>query len=87
MTTGQLATLFCEAWGDGAKWKNVSEVNAPHEANFLKLDCSKSKTVLGWKPQWGIKQAIKKIVEWEKAVLSGTSAAQITDKQIKEYFG
>ena len=87
VTTGQLATLFCEAWGDGAAWKNVSEANAPHEANFLKLDCSKSKTVLGWHPQWGIKQAIEKIVEWEKAVLSGVSAAQITDKQIKEYFG
>ena len=39
-----------------------------------------------WYPQWGIKQAIEKIVEWEKAVQSGTSAAEITDKQIKEYF-
>lgn len=87
VTTGGLATLFCESWGDGAGWKNVSEANAPHEANFLKLDCSKAKTVLGWYPQWGIKQAIEKIVEWEKAVQNGTSAAEITDKQIKEYFG
>lgn len=87
VTTGQLATLFCKEWGDGAAWKNVSEADAPHEANFLKLDCSKSKSVLGWKPQWTIGQAIKKIVEWEKAVLTGTPAAEITDKQIKEYFG
>ena len=87
VTTGQLATLFCENWGNGAAWKNVSEANAPHEANFLKLDCSKSKTVLGWYPQWGIRDAMKKIVEWEKAVQSGTTAAEITDKQIKEYFG
>lgn len=87
VTTGQLATLFCNTWGNNANWKNVSEANAPHEANFLKLDCSKAKTVLGWYPQWGIKQAIEKIVEWEKAVQSGTSAAEITDKQIKEYFG
>lgn len=87
VTTGGLATLFCDTWGDGASWKNVSEANAPHEANFLKLDCSKAKTVLGWYPQWGIKQAIEKIVEWEKAVQNGTSAAEITDKQIKEYFG
>ena len=36
---------------------------------------------------FGVKQAIEKIVEWEKAVQSGTSAAEITDKQIKEYFG
>ena len=87
VTTGELATLFCESWGEGAGWKNVSEANAPHEANFLKLQCEKSKNVLGWYPQWGIKQAIEKIVEWEKAVQSGVTAAEITDRQIKEYFG
>ncbi len=87
VTTGGLATLFCRAWGDGAGWKNVSEADAPHEANFLKLDCSKSKSVLGWRPKWTISQAIEKIVEWEKTVQSGTSAAEITDSQIKEYFG
>ncbi|MGN0740825.1 MAG: CDP-glucose 4,6-dehydratase [Treponema sp.] len=86
VTTGELATLFCDFWGNDVSWKNVSEVNAPHEANFLKLDCSKSKTVLGWKPQWNIRTAVEKIVEWEKAVQSGTSAAEITDKQIREYF-
>lgn len=87
VTTGELATLFCESWGEGAVWKNVSEADAPHEANFLKLDCSKSKSVLGWKPHWGIRTAVQKIVEWEKAVKSGTPAAEITDRQIKEYFG
>lgn len=86
VTTGQLATLFCETWGKGAAWKNVSEENAPHEANFLKLDCSKSKSVLGWKPQWGIRQAVEKIVEWEKAVQNGINAREITDRQIREYF-
>lgn len=86
VTTGELATLFCRAWGSGARWKNVSEANAPHEANFLKLQCEKAKNVLGWHPKWGIKQAIEKIVEWEKAVQGGTAAAEITDKQIKEYF-
>lgn len=87
VTTGELATLFCEAWGEKASWKNVSEANAPHEANFLKLQCEKSKNVLGWYPQWKIKQAIEKIVEWERAVQSEIPAAEITDKQIKEYFG
>lgn len=86
VTTGELATLFCENWQEGASWKNVSEKNAPHEANFLKLDCSKSKSVLGWYPKWSIRNAMEKIVEWEKAVNSGISAAEITDKQIKEYF-
>ena len=87
VTTGELATLFCSSWGENAAWKNVSETNAPHEANFLKLDCSKSKSVLGWRPHWGIKTAVEKIVEWEKAVQCGESPAEVTDRQIKEYFG
>lgn len=87
VTTGGLADLFCENWGSGASWKNMNESNAPHEANFLKLDCSKSKSVLGWRPKWGIRDAMQKIVEWEKAVQGGGSATEITDKQIKEYFG
>ena len=57
------------------------------KANFLKLQCEKAKNVLGWYPKWGIRQAIEKIVEWEKAVQGGINAAEITDKQIKEYFG
>lgn len=87
VSTGELATLFCNAWGENAVWKNISEANAPHEANFLKLDCSKSKSVLNWHPKWKIKQAVEKIVEWEKTVQNGTPAAEITDRQIKEYFG
>lgn len=87
VTTGELATIFCEAWGNGADWKNVSEVNAPHEASFLKLQCEKAKNVLGWYPQWGIKRAVNKIVEWEKLVQTGIAAAEVTDNQIKEYFG
>jgi CDP-glucose 4,6-dehydratase len=87
VTTGRLVELFCASWGGGASWKNVSETNAPHEANFLKLDCSKSKATLGWYPQWNISKAIEKIVEWEHAVQNGMPAAEITDRQIQEYFG
>ena len=86
VTTGGLAALFCDAWGGGASWRNEGEADAPHEANFLKLDCSKSKSVLGWKPRWGIRTAVEKIVAWEKAVQGGISAADATDGQIKEYF-
>ena len=86
VTTGELATLFCSAWKEKASWKNVSDANAPHEANFLKLQCEKSKNVLGWYPKWNIRHAIDKIVEWEKAVQNGTPAAEIKDKQIREYF-
>lgn len=86
ITTGALAQLFCKEWGKGARWETVGEQNAVHEANFLKLDCSKSRHTLMWQPKWDICTAIQKTVEWEKKVLSGESAAKITDAQITEYF-
>lgn len=87
VTTGNLVDLFCECWGADQKWIDEWD-NGPHEANFLKLDCSKSKAVLHWKPRWDIKQAILKTVEWSKANdFDKDSLVSITDKQISEYFG
>ena len=85
VNTGDLVDLFCEKWGEGAAWKNVAEANAPHEANFLKLDCSRIKSVLGWKPRWHISDAVEKTVEWSRAYLSGGDINAVMEKQIKEY--
>ncbi|MGI5084536.1 CDP-glucose 4,6-dehydratase [Treponema putidum] len=86
VTTGGLTELFCKAWGNGAQWKSIAQTDAPHEANFLKLDNTKAKTVLHWNPQWDIRTAVEKVAEWEKAVIEGVSHREITDRQIKEYF-
>lgn len=85
--TGELVDIFCKAWGEGASWKNVAEANAPHEANFLKLDCSKIKSALKWKPRWHITDAVEKTVEWSKVYLSGGDVSKIMEKQIREYMG
>jgi len=84
VTTGELVTLFCECW-KGAFWKNVSEPNSPHEASFLKLDCSKSKKVLGWKPCWNIRMAVAKAVEIARCDSDSLRVACL-EKQIREYF-
>ena len=83
--TGFLVDLFCEIWGDNAKWKNIAEENAPHEANFLKLDSSKIKNSLQWSPKWNIKDAIDKTVEWSRVYIQGGNIINCMDKQIKEY--
>lgn len=83
--TGELVDLFCSHWGDGALWKNVADKNAPHEANFLKLDCSRIKRVLGWSPRWHISDAIEKVTEWSKVYLSGGDISAVMEKQINEY--
>ena len=66
VTTANLADLFCKYWGDGLTWENKFD-GGPHEANFLKLDCSKIKRVFGWKPTWDVEKAIEKTVEFAKA--------------------
>lgn len=85
VTTGQLAELFREAWGDGFTWLNQAEENAPHEANFLKLDCSRLKAVFGWKPRWRITQAVQKTVEWTRVWLSGGMIPAEMDREIGMY--
>lgn len=86
VSTGDLVDMFCDAWQNGITWKNVS-VGGPHEANFLKLDCSKIKRTFGWKPRWHIAEAIDKIVEWTKVYLDGKDVNEIMDKQIEEFLG
>ena len=85
VTTGRLADLFCEQWGDGLSWEDRSEKNAPHEANLLKLDCSKIKAVFNWKPRWNIENAISNTVEWTKSYLSKENVSACMDKQINDF--
>lgn len=85
VTTGTLVELFCQAWGDGAAWENRAEANAPHEANFLKLDCSKLKSTFGWKPRWHMAECMQKTVAFSKVWLSGGDIPAEMDKEIKEF--
>lgn len=87
-TTGELVTLFCDKWnektGDLVKWKNKYD-GGPHEANFLKLDCSKLKTTFGWKPRWNVETTIEKIVEWSYIYLKKENVVLCMDEQIKDF--
>lgn len=87
-TTGDLVTLFCDEWnqatGQNIVWKNVHD-GGPHEANFLKLDCSKLKKVFNWKPRWNVETAMEKIVEWSKVYLEGGDVTSCMDRQISEF--
>lgn len=82
--TGRLVDLFVEKWGEGLKWINKHD-GGPHEANFLKLDCSKLKTTFGWSPRWDLTKAIEKTVEWSKVWASGQDVSACMDKQIEEF--
>lgn len=85
VTTGQLVELFREKWGEDFAWIDQAEPNAPHEANFLKLDCSKLKTTFCWSPRWHITEAIEKTAEWTWVWLNGGDIPTEMDREIREY--
>lgn len=84
VTTGDLVSLFCKSWGENITWKNLFE-GGPHEANFLKLDCSKLKTTFDWNPHWEVKTAVEKTVEWTKCYLENSNVEVCMNNQIDEY--
>jgi len=84
ITTGDLVDIFCRKWGESATWVNKCE-DGPHEANFLKLDCSKLRSTFGWKPRWTVEDAIEKTVEWSKIFASNGNIPECMDDQIKEF--
>lgn len=84
--TGKLVELFVEKWGNGLQWVNQYD-DGPHEANFLKLDCSKLKSTFNWKPHWTLDIAIDKVIEWNKCWINGQDINKCMDEQIKDFLG
>lgn len=83
--TGALVDLFVKHWGDNIKWVNCYD-GGPHEANFLKLDCSKLKSTFEWSPRWNLDKAIEKTVELTKVWSSCDDVRDCMDCQIKEFY-
>lgn len=98
VTTGELVDTFVEIWNRAIKnvtgfsfseasRKDLSD-GGPHEANFLKLDCTKLKETFCWSPRWNVKETIERIVEFELLRMqgkSGTILSECMEKQIMEY--
>ena len=85
VTTGDLVDLFCKQWGKEARWESQAESNAPHEANFLKLDCSKIKATFGWKPRWHIEKCIEMVCRFSKVWIDGGDISTEMDNEIKAF--
>ena len=84
--TGRLVDTFVTLWGGDLRWIDRFD-GGPHEANFLKLDCSKIKSTFGWRPRWDLEEAITKVIEWTRCWSSGGDVRACMDKQIKEFTG
>jgi CDP-glucose 4,6-dehydratase len=71
-------------WGNGAQWEVDKEEN-PHEAGYLKLDCSKAAVKLNWQPNWNLEYTIDSIVHWHQNWLLGNNVQQLCMKEIETY--
>jgi CDP-glucose 4,6-dehydratase len=73
-----------ESWGEGASWA-LDTIQGPHEATFLKLDCSKARASLGWTPVWALSETLDRITQWHRAYIRGEDMRSTTVSQINNY--
>lgn len=79
-----IVNRLCEQWGNGARYE-INKGDHPHEANYLKLDCSKAKSGLGWHSRWGLNKTIDSIVDWTRECLNKMDMREVCMRQIHEY--
>jgi len=79
-----IVQTMCNLWKDN-KGYIVDSNPQPHEATYLKLDCSKAKQVLGWKPRWNLETALRKIIDWSEAYQMHENMIDVSITQIKKY--
>lgn len=80
----EVVDLLISGWGDSTSWEKEGSEH-PHEANLLKLDCSKARAQLGWAPKWNLENAVQKIVEWQKAYQAKKNMQEVSLTQINQY--
>jgi CDP-glucose 4,6-dehydratase len=79
-----IADYMCTRWGSGADWYH-DEADQPHEAAYLKLDCSKARDTLFWLPKMDLPTALDWTIEWYQAYADGNNMRDMTEKQIDMY--
>ena len=92
ITTGELVNEFCECWNSTLQdkkemcFETQGSASGPHEANYLKLDCSRIHNRLGWHPRWTVSDAIERTVDWILCYKKGGDIYECMVRQIREYF-
>ena len=85
ITVGAMVEQVVQHWGDGEIDSRPD--TALHEAQFLKLDSSKARTLLGWRPRWDVRTAVSKTVEWYRRHRAGEDMLAVSQEQIAAYSG
>jgi CDP-glucose 4,6-dehydratase len=80
----RLAEYWKKQGQNPVRWE-IDSAPQPHEAHYLKLDCSKSRALLGWRPRWNLETALERIVQWQGAWQSGQDMRDFTLRQIAAF--
>ena len=84
LTVGEIVEQMCKIWGNGATWVKDEQIH-PHEANLLRLDCSKAKMLLNWTPVWNSRTTLEQLTIWYKAYFDKSYMLELTKQQILKY--
>jgi CDP-glucose 4,6-dehydratase len=79
-----LVKTLCTAWGNGASY-TIDSSPHPHEAHYLKLDCSKARAELDWHPRWNLETALQSIIAWTRAYTDKNDLRELCFRQIEEH--
>jgi CDP-glucose 4,6-dehydratase len=79
-----LVGKLCTLWGDGAGYELDARAH-PHEAQHLKLDCSKARAKLGWRPRWNLEKALAAVISWTHDYRASRNMRTVSLAQIEEY--
>jgi CDP-glucose 4,6-dehydratase len=80
----EVINLLIQNWGSAASWSQ-DQIEQPHEAHSLKLDCSKARQYLNWIPRWTLEQAVEKITLWQHGFRNSVDMKKLSHEQIKMY--
>jgi CDP-glucose 4,6-dehydratase len=73
-------------WPKQLEWTDRAPPHrSPHEARYLKLDSSRARSHLGWRPRWGLGDGLAATVAWYRALHAGEDMAAVTSAQIEAY--
>jgi CDP-glucose 4,6-dehydratase len=84
VTVGELADRVVRAWGAGS-WEEAADSGAPHEAEFLGLNCDKAASRLRWRPTYDLDSAVEATVAWYRQASGRPDMLGFTVRQIADY--
>ena len=83
-TVSWVVEHLTKSWGEGATWEVDSSRNPP-EAHYLRLDCTKAKTILGWSPRLPLTKALEWTVEWYRHYQENKNMQDLSIAKIAGY--